>query len=241
MITGTPAWIGPCPSSWPSAPWGPAATIGGSPPQPRSRRVSTTACTHALAGERLAFQLEGAAGIRRCRADHAARCVEGALGGTLCSPYPLQLAGVLVPPARIEQHPVGRQRDALAAQVVRQRQREARRHRHRIQAGTLQHPPHRLHPRIVQRPAVEHQVAPAELVHHPDLGRGRLAADEIDLELVGDDDAPIAGLHVGERVARRDPGGDEHVGVEQRVGMDQQGVGHARQPTTLIASPMIGP
>ena len=71
-------------------------------------------CAHALAGEHLAVELEGAAGIRRSRADHAARRIEGGLGGPLGCADPLQLASILAPPAGQKQLPVRGQRDALA-------------------------------------------------------------------------------------------------------------------------------
>src|SRR5207247_1144431 len=76
------------------------------------------------------------------------------------------------------------------------------------------------------------EVAPAELVHHPHLGRSRITPDLVHLELVRDDDAAPVHLDIGERIADVDVGGNVHVGAQHRVGVDQDRRGHARNLAT---------
>ena len=113
--------------SWPTAPWGPGATMNSSAVAPCAANACGDRRLDPLDRQRLAVDLE-AVPVRDRMPQQVARGVHPRLGGPLRAPDAGQLGVRLHPPAIVEEVAVDRQLDAVGAQPVGEPERERLRH-----------------------------------------------------------------------------------------------------------------
>ena len=224
MMIGSPGWIGPLPRSCTSAPRGPAPTSGGSPSQPCSRSVCTIVsrtrsqvsgsppATRPLGGRRRGSRAARGRPRRRPRWRAGRTVIEASWSASLTRRRSSNSSAI------------GIHRDLALAQVVGQPDREAGRNRHLRRPPPSPAPAGPAPSRRPVRPSLAISRRVPNSSSCPDLGGGRVAADHLGLEHVGHHDPAAVHLEVGEGIADRDAGCDEHVGVAHGIGVNEQGV-----------------